>query len=153
MQRSCADANPPYKRQCWTNSVGALDNSLLRGVKGLYCKRPIQCLAPSKRPPPLHRPASVYPPPLWCGKRTHSLGGGGWAWGVNSSEDARHCSALYICKYFVLWVPDDEISLECRPGIKHGPAVQQAGALTIEPRPTVFDHYTLTRCAGLIKAG
>jgi hypothetical protein len=23
-------------------------------------------------------------------------------WGVNSSEDARHSSVLYICKYFVL---------------------------------------------------
>jgi hypothetical protein len=23
-------------------------------------------------------------------------------WGVNSSEDARHCSVLYICKYFLL---------------------------------------------------
>jgi hypothetical protein len=23
-------------------------------------------------------------------------------WGVNSSEDARHCSVLYICKYFVV---------------------------------------------------
>ncbi len=23
-------------------------------------------------------------------------------WGVNSSEDARHCSVLYICKYFVI---------------------------------------------------
>ncbi len=22
-------------------------------------------------------------------------------WGVNSSEDARHCSVFYICKYFV----------------------------------------------------
>ncbi len=22
-------------------------------------------------------------------------------WGVNSSEDVRHCSVLYICKYFV----------------------------------------------------
>jgi hypothetical protein len=22
-------------------------------------------------------------------------------WGVNISEDARHCSVLYICKYFV----------------------------------------------------
>jgi hypothetical protein len=31
--------------------------------------------------------------------RTHSLGGEGV--GVNSSEDARHCSVLYICKYFV----------------------------------------------------
>ncbi len=31
-------------------------------------------------------------------------------WGVNSSEDARHCSVLYICKYFVdgdigIWGP------------------------------------------------
>jgi hypothetical protein len=26
-------------------------------------------------------------------------------WGFNSSEDARHCSVLYICKYFVvLWL-------------------------------------------------
>jgi hypothetical protein len=23
--------------------------------------------------------------------------------GVNSSEDARHCSVLYICKYCTLW--------------------------------------------------
>jgi hypothetical protein len=22
-------------------------------------------------------------------------------WGVNSSEDARHCSVLYVCKHFV----------------------------------------------------
>jgi hypothetical protein len=31
---------------------------------------------------------------LWCGGRTHSLG-------VNILEDARHCSVLYTCKYFV----------------------------------------------------
>jgi hypothetical protein len=35
-------------------------------------------------------------PPLWCGGRTHSLGGEG-VW-VNSSEDARHCSVLYMVK-------------------------------------------------------
>ncbi len=35
-------------------------------------------------------------------------------WGVNSSVDARHCSVLYICKYFVeksqnpLNIPDPE---------------------------------------------
>ncbi len=54
-------------------------------VEGLNCKRPIQCLASSKilTPPPPHRPASVllgftvYPPGLWCGGRTHSLGGEG----------------------------------------------------------------------------
>jgi hypothetical protein len=51
-------------------------------------------------PPPPHRPASVYPP---------AFGAGGghtrWVereWGVNSSEDARHCSVLYICKSFVV---------------------------------------------------
>ncbi len=51
-------------------------------------------------PPPPNHPASVYPPPR--------LGAGGghtrWVergWGVNSSEDARHCSVLYICQYFV----------------------------------------------------
>ncbi len=40
-------------------------------VEGLYCKRPIQCLASSEilTPHPPHRPASVYPPPLWCGGR------------------------------------------------------------------------------------
>ncbi len=39
-------------------------------------------------------------PRLWCGGRTHSLGGEG-GWGVNILEDARHSSVLYICKYFV----------------------------------------------------
>ncbi len=39
------------------------------------------------------------PPPLVRG-RTHSLGGEGGG-GVNILEDARHCSVLYICKYFV----------------------------------------------------
>jgi hypothetical protein len=72
-------------------------------VEGLYCKRPIQCLASSEiftSPPPPHRPASVYPPPF--GAR---VGHTRWVergCGVNSSEDARHCSVLYICKYFVM---------------------------------------------------
>ncbi len=50
-------------------------------------------------PPPPHRPASVYLP---------AFGAGGghtrWVerrWGVKSSEDARLCSVLYKCKYFV----------------------------------------------------
>jgi hypothetical protein len=46
-------------------------------------------------PPPPH------PPAFGAGGRTHSLGGKGVG-GSNSSEDARHCSALYICKYFVI---------------------------------------------------
>jgi hypothetical protein len=47
------------------------------GVERLYCKSPIQSKASSEilTPPLPHRPASVYP----------------------SSEDARHCSVLYIC--------------------------------------------------------
>ncbi len=48
-------------------------------------------------PPPPHRPASVYGG-VW--RRTHSLGGEGGG-GVNILEDARHCSVLYIRKYFV----------------------------------------------------
>jgi hypothetical protein len=50
-------------------------------------------------PPPPHHRASVYPPPLVPGGRTHSLGGKGV--GVNILEDTRHSSVLYICKYFV----------------------------------------------------
>jgi hypothetical protein len=71
-------------------------------VEGLYCKKPIQCLASSEilthRPPPPHRPASVYPAAIGGGGHTRWVERG---WGVNSSEDARHCSVLYICKYFV----------------------------------------------------
>ncbi len=74
-------------------------------VEGSYCKRPIQCLASSKRlfPHPLtaRRVCTVYPPPphLWCWGSTHSLGGEGV--GGQYFEDARHSSVLYICKYFV----------------------------------------------------
>jgi hypothetical protein len=45
--------------------------------------------------PPTHRPASVY-----GGTRTHSLGGEGVV--GHYLEDARHCSVLYIRKYFVI---------------------------------------------------
>jgi hypothetical protein len=52
-------------------------------------------------PPPPHRTASVYPPAFGAGGgHTRWVEGGG---GVNSLEDARHCSVLYICKYFVLY--------------------------------------------------
>ncbi len=64
------------------------------------------CCLPKCWPP--HRPASVYPR-VWCGGRTHSLGGEGW--GVNSSEDAKHCSVLYISKYFVVFSSTSRISL------------------------------------------
>jgi hypothetical protein len=49
-------------------------------------------------PPPPHRPASVYPlPRLWYGGEDTLAGWGGGG----GSEDARHCSELYISKYFV----------------------------------------------------
>jgi hypothetical protein len=41
--------------------------------------------------------------------RTHSLVGEGWR-GVNSSKDARHCSVLYVCKYFVTCREDAKMS-------------------------------------------
>jgi hypothetical protein len=66
-------------------------------VEGLYCKRPIQCLASSEilTPHPLTAPRVCTPP---GGGHRHTR----WVkrgWGVNSSEDARLCSVLYICKY------------------------------------------------------
>jgi hypothetical protein len=49
-------------------------------------------------PPPPSLPGECVPSHHWCGGRTHSLGGEGV--GVNSLEGARHCSVLYLCKYF-----------------------------------------------------
>jgi hypothetical protein len=47
-------------------------------------------------PPPPHRPASVYPPPrLWCGGRTHSLGGEG----VGGQEFGRRQTLLCTLYY------------------------------------------------------
>jgi hypothetical protein len=47
-------------------------------------------------PPPPHPLASAYPPPYGAGGgHTRWVEAG---WGVNSSEDGRHCSVLYICK-------------------------------------------------------
>jgi hypothetical protein len=34
-------------------------------------------------------------------------------WGVNSSEDARHCSVLYICKYFEVHTHSDKSTGIC----------------------------------------
>ncbi len=60
-------------------------------VEGSYSKRPIKCQASSKILCTL--------PPLVRGEDTLS----GWRVGGGSIflEDARHCSVLYICKYFV----------------------------------------------------
>ncbi len=63
-------------------------------AEGLYCKRPIQCLASSKILTP-------HPLTAWrvCARGGHSLGGEGV--GGQYFEHARHWSVLYICKYFV----------------------------------------------------
>ncbi len=77
---------------------------IVQSVEGLNCKRPIQCLASSEiLTPPLtaRRVCSVYPPAFGAGEgHTRWVERG---WGINSSaEDTRHCSVLYICKYFVV---------------------------------------------------
>ncbi len=65
-------------------------------LEGLYCKRPIQCLASSKLltpQPPLHPPSACVLPPHQRRWVTHSPGCEGW--GVNSSEeDARYWIGL-----------------------------------------------------------
>jgi hypothetical protein len=50
-------------------------------------------------PPPPSPPGECVPPAFGAG-----VGHTRWVergWGVNILEDARHCSELYICKYFV----------------------------------------------------
>jgi hypothetical protein len=68
-------------------------------------------------PTPLTARRGCTPLPLVRGEETLAgwrlRGGGG---GVNSSEDARHCSVLYICKYFVIyWLTGclERLSLRC----------------------------------------
>jgi hypothetical protein len=69
---------------------------LLETAEGLYCKRPIQCLASSEilTPHPLTAWRVCTPPPLVRGEDT--LAGWRGGGGVNSSEDDRHCSVLYL---------------------------------------------------------
>ncbi len=59
-------------------------------------------------PPPPHSPAKLYPPAFGAGGGhtrwvERGVGGGG----VNILEDARHCSVLYIRKYFMVWITSD----------------------------------------------
>ncbi len=59
-------------------------------VERLYCKRPILCLASSK----------ILTPRLWCGGRTHSLGGEG---GGGSIFWKTPGTALYSTYVSTLW--------------------------------------------------
>ncbi len=65
-------------RRCKNRSRNGKIRSRPPTVEGLYCKRPIQCLASSEMltPHPL-TPGECVPPRLWCGRRTHSLSGEG----------------------------------------------------------------------------
>jgi hypothetical protein len=71
-------------------------------VEGLYCKRPIQCLASSEllTPHPPHGPASVYPPPLVRGEDTLA----GWRGGGGSLVRKTPDTALYSIYVSTLWV-------------------------------------------------
>jgi hypothetical protein len=55
---------------------------------------------PKYRPPIPLTARRVRTPRLWCGGRTHSLGGEG-GWGGQYFGRRRHSSVLYMCKYFV----------------------------------------------------
>jgi hypothetical protein len=69
-------------------------------VERLYCKRPILCLSSSKILTPTPSPTGE------CVHLAFGAGEGHTCWVkrgrvVNIMEDARHCSVLYIRKYFV----------------------------------------------------
>jgi hypothetical protein len=85
-KQRCVSADFCFQKKCL---APCRDNSI-SGVEGLYCKRPIQCLASSE----------ILTPHDAGEGHMHSLGGEGV--GVNSSEDARHCSVFYICEYYVI---------------------------------------------------
>ncbi len=56
-------------------------------------------------PPPPSLPGECVTPRLWCGGRTHSLGGEGGGGEVNILEDARHSyTALYSSYVSTLWI-------------------------------------------------
>jgi hypothetical protein len=80
---------------------GQKDSKRGISVEGLYCERsnPMSGVFRTIDPPTPSPPGDCVPPAF-------GAGGGHTRWvervrGVNSSEDARHCSALYICKYFL----------------------------------------------------
>ncbi len=56
-------------------------------------------------PPTPTPPGECVPPPLVRGEDT--LAGWRGGWGVNSSEDARHCSELYTVYVSSLWIGYD----------------------------------------------
>ncbi len=73
-------------------------SSFLQTVEELYCKRPIQCLAPPKywpTPPPPHRPGNVYPPPVVRGEDRLAVWRGGGGSIVRKTPDTA-LSSIYV---------------------------------------------------------
>ncbi len=91
------------KKYLWTPTVlWRLIRRIHQAVEELYSKRPSNVWRLSKYWP--HTPS----PPGECVPPPPAFGAGGghtrWVergWVINSSEDARHCSVLYICNYFL----------------------------------------------------
>jgi hypothetical protein len=63
-------------------------------VEGLYCKRPIQCLASSKILTPTPLPPGECLPPAFGVGVGHTRWVESW-WGVSNLEDARQSFVLY----------------------------------------------------------
>ncbi len=93
-------------------------------VEGLYSKSQSNVWRlPNYWPP-------TPPPPSECVPPAFGEGGGHTRWverglGVQSSEDARHCSVLYICKYFVVLTIFGPAV--CTLLAEHGPFQSQLG--------------------------
>jgi hypothetical protein len=82
----------------WTFKDCHVVGKIRRGMK-LYEANPMAGVLENIDPHPPHRPASVYPSAFGAGGgHTRSVERG---WGVYILEDARRCSVLYMCKYFV----------------------------------------------------
>jgi hypothetical protein len=107
---------PPQKAQKLAIQAKSPSATIVAGLQlplpdqlpeGLYCKRPIQCLASSEilkpPPPPPSPPGECVTLRLWCGGRTHSLGGEGVGRGsiVRKTPDTALYSIYVPRKYFV----------------------------------------------------
>ncbi len=141
----CARAGNAHVRPCckdlwWrTGQKMCRPQQITHTVEGLYCKRPIQGLASSEiltppPPPSPHRPASVYPR-LWCGGRTHWLGGegvGGWSIARKTLD-----TAVYSIYVSTLWHTQSGES----PGWGGGGGVSEFK--NINKKPFIYNKYVL----------